>query len=330
MKALIYDPTSLKFAYKKWDSPTSKNKSNVVVDVLSAGLNRRDFWITQGMYPNIPQRPIILGSDGCVSYLGEKYIVNPNINWGAGNLPSSEYEILGLETSGTFAQKLSIEKEKLWLKPQHLSDIEAAGLPLSGLTAYRALFGKAKVTSKDKVLISGVGGGVASMAFQMVLSIGCDVWVTSGSIEKINKAKELGAQGGANYKDKEEMISLSKSVGKFDVVIDSAGGPGFSTLLKMCAMGARVVSYGATTGAWQNISAPNIFFKQISIFGSTMGSDSEFDQMIKMIEKHKITPIIDSIYPLASGGQALEKMALNKHFGKIVLTISDPFDKISS
>ena len=153
-----------------------------------------------------------------------------------------------------------------------------------------------------------------------MLPNGC-TYVTSGSEDKINKAIALGAKGGANYKDRDAMKALGKSVGGFDVIIDSAGGAGFDMLLRMCRMGANVAIYGGTAGSWEKVSVPNVFYKQLSIHGSTMGSDAEFEQMIDFVSEHKIVPVVDSVYALQDGNEAVEKMTNSPQFGKIVLRI---------
>ena len=322
-KAWVFEDRSIPLVYKEIEIPSYVDENYVGLDVHAAALNRRDFWITQGLYPNItPNVPTVLGSDCCGSYENEDYIVCPNINWGEGFFPSSDYGILGLEEFGTFSEKIYVKKNKLFPKPIHLSHEEAACLPLAGLTAYRALFSRSKLAKGEKVLISGVGGGVALIACQFAIAIGAEVYVTSSSEEKIDKAIQMGAKGGANYKDEEAMISLSKSVGGFEVVIDSAGGKGFNLLLKMCRLGARVSIYGGTTGSLRSIAAPNLFFKQISIFGSTMGSDTEFKDMIQLVNEHEIRPIIHNVRPMEEGDASLADIGRNLHFGKYVLKVN--------
>jgi NADPH:quinone reductase-like Zn-dependent oxidoreductase len=226
-----------------------------------------------------------------------------------------------MDEDGTFAEKVAVRKKNIYSKPPHLNSEQAAALPLSGITAYRALFTRCGTKAGDNVLISGIGGGTALTAFQFAVAAGANVYVTSGSEDKINKAIELGAKGGANYKDNDALKALGKSVGGFDVVIDSAGGAGFETLLRMCRKGANVAVYGGTVGSWEKISVPNIFYKQLSIHGTTMGSDLEFKKMVDFVNEHKIVPVVDSVYDLENGNSAVEKMKTSLQFGKIVLKI---------
>ncbi len=296
-----------------------KGEGQVLVEVKAAALNHRDVWITKGMYPGITL-PIVLGSDGAGLCEGKEVIINPNHNWGDNEkFQSASYHILGLPTQGTFAENVVVGKDKIYPKPSHLSMKEAAALPLGGMTAFRALFTKCQAEQGERVLISGVGGGVALFAFQFAVAKGCEVWVTSGSDEKIEKAIKMGAKGGINYKNA-DWKDFGKKTGGFDVIIDSAGGDGFSQLVKLCKPGARICFYGGTRGNITKLNPQIIFWKQISIFGSTMGSDLEFKQMIDFVAEHKIVPVVDSVYSLSEGNKAFQRMEQGLQFGKIVLT----------
>ncbi len=321
MKALVLTEIKQPLEYKDFPDPEIKD-DYVIIELKAAALNRRDWWITQGMYANIRLNSI-LGSDGCGIYNGEEVIICPSLYWGNDErFPTNQFKILGMDEDGTFAEKIAVRKNSIHKKPAHLNVEQAAALPLSGLTAYRALFTRCSAKAGDNVLISGVGGGTALTACQLAIAAGANVYVTSSSEEKINKAINLGAKGGANYKDRDAMKALGKSVGGFDVVIDSAGGAGFEMLLRMCRKGANVAIYGGTAGSLEKLSVPNIFYKQLSIHGSTMGSDLEFKKMIDFVSKHKIVPVVDSVYDLKDGNAAVEKMTESPQFGKIVLKIN--------
>ena len=319
MRALVFTGIKQPLEYKEIEPQTNRPEA-VEVNVLAAALNRRDFWITLGMYPGIVF-PTILGSDGCGMYKGKEVIFSPNVDWGSGFFPDPAYKILGLEYHGTFAEKIWIPKSHIFQKPKHLTSQQAAALPLAGLTAYRALFSRCQAKAGENVLISGVGGGVALFAMQFAIAAGCNVWVTSGSEEKIEKAKAMGALGGASYKDADALKKLGKTAGGFDVIIDSAGGSGFNNLLKLCRMGARVGVYGGTAGNYDGVSVPNVFFKQITILGSTMGSDRDFEKMVRFVRKHKIVPVVDTVLPLEKGNEALAVLAKGGQFGKVVLEV---------
>ncbi|MEM1324124.1 MAG: zinc-binding dehydrogenase, partial [Bacteroidota bacterium] len=287
----------------------------------AAALNHRDVWIQKGMYPGISY-PAVLGSDGVGQHEGQSYIINPNNNWGGDErVQHKHYHILGLPSQGTFAEAVLVDADRLHPKPPHLSDEEAAALPLAGLTAYRALFSRGQLQAGERVLISGVGGGVALFACQFAIAAGADVWVTSGSEEKITRAVALGAKGGANYKTEDWPAQLKEQARGFDVIIDSAGGAGFGELVKLCRPAGRIAFYGGTRGKFPPLSPQLLFWKQVSILGTTMGSDQDFKQMVDFVTQHKITPVVDSVFELSEGQKAFERMDQGLQFGKIVLKV---------
>lgn len=320
MKALVYTAKNTPLSYQDFDLP-APTEGEIVVNLKAAALNHRDNWITKGMYPGI-QENVILGSDGAGETGGREVILNPNIGWGDNQrFPASTYHMLGMPTNGTFAELIIVAADRAVDKPAHLTLEQAAALPLGGLTAYRVLFSRCKTMAGEKVLISGVGGGVALFACQFAIAAGAEVYVTSGSPEKIAKAVEMGAKGGANYRDEGWAKKFKKETGGFDVIIDSAGGDGFAELVKLTNRGGRIGLYGGTRGNWNNISPPIVFFNQIDILGSTMGSDQDFADMVAFVAKHKITPVVDTSFALADGNQAIARMNNGEQFGKLVLTI---------
>lgn len=320
MNALVYKAKNAPLAFESIDLPTP-GAGQVTVQLKAAALNHRDNWITKGLYPNI-REDIILGSDGAGVVDGREVIINPNNDWGDNErYPSPDYLILGMPNHGTFSEQLVCNADRVADKPAHLSMEQAAALPLAGLTAYRALFSRCQAKAGEQVLISGVGGGVALFACQFAVAAGADVWVTSGSPEKIEKAVALGAKGGANYREEGWAKKLKKETGGFDVIIDSAGGPGFGDLVKVTKPGARIGLYGGTRGNWENVAPPIVFFNQIDILGSTMGSDKDFADMVAFVNKHKIEPVVDATFSLADGNDAIARMNNGDQFGKIVLSI---------
>lgn len=293
-----------------------------VVQIETAALNHRDVWITKGRYPKL-QFPLIMGSDGAGFLDGKKVLINPSLNWGDNPaVQAKDYRILGMPDQGTYADAVCVPSRLVHPVPDHLSMEESAAVPLAGLTAFRALIKKCQPGAGEKVLISGIGGGVALFAFQFALSLGCEVYVTSGSDEKIQQSISLGAAGGVNYKDAQFAEKLAALSGGFDVIIDSAGGAGFTALLKNCRPGGRISFYGGTQGNIPELNPQMLFWRQISIFGSTMGNDAEFLEMLDFIDQHKIHPIIDSIYQLEEANEAFLRMSGGKQFGKIILKIS--------
>jgi len=171
----------------------------------------------------------------------------------------------------------------------------------------------------EKVLISGIGGGVALFAMQFAVAAGAQVFVTSSSNWKIQKAKNLGALDGLDYLQQGWGKKMAKATGGFDLVIDSAGGPGFKEIMDVCAPGARIVMYGGTRGNIPKFSPQMLFWKQISLLGSTMGNATEFASMLSFVAFHKIKPVVDRVYPVDQVKDAFDYLASGKQFGKVVL-----------
>jgi zinc-binding alcohol dehydrogenase/oxidoreductase len=249
-------------------------------------------------------------------------IINPSLDWGNNPIvQGNAFRILGYPDNGTFSDWLVISKKYVFEKPEHLSFEEAAAVPLSGLTAYRALFTKARLRAKEKVLITGVGGGAALWALQFAAAYQARVFVTSGSDEKLAKAKALGAVEGFNYKDPQWTEQAMKASGGFDIVIDSAGGPDFGKLLEIMLPGGRIVNFGRTAGNITELATRLLYWKQISIFGTTMGTRDEFLSMLDFVESRSLRPIVDQTFPLERIQDALKHMEDGNQVGKIVLKI---------
>lgn len=296
-------------------------KGEVLVKLAYAALNRRDYWISQGMYPQI-KVPVILGSDGSGTVGDRKVIVYPALHWGDNKrVQSNDYAPLGMPKDGTLAQFLAIDEKCLFDQPEYLTDAEAGCIGMAGLTAYRALFTRGECRPRERVLINGVGGGVALMAFQLAIANSAEVYVTSGSDEKIAQAMKLGAKGGFNYKKDDWYKSALADKLQFDVIIDSAGGPGFSNLIKIAAPGGRIVTYGGTHGAITKLNTQIIFWRQLSILGTTMGSPTEFKHMLSFMTKHQIRPIIDRLYYWHEVDTAFDAMRDSSQFGKLVFSL---------
>jgi NADPH:quinone reductase-like Zn-dependent oxidoreductase len=214
------------------------------------------------------------------------------------------------------AESIVVPAIQLAPKPAHLSWNESAALPLAGLTAYRAVFSRANVKAGERVLISGIGGGVALFALQFAVGAGAEVWVTSSSEAKIKRAVELGAKGGFNY----GTADWTKSAGSFDVIVDSAIGEGFEALIEVASPGARIVVFGATRGNPPTLTMRKIFWKQLSILGTTMGSPSDWSGMIAEVDRKQLKPIVSDVFALEDVAQAFDLMAQSGQMGKIVVT----------
>lgn len=294
---------------------------HVVVDLQYAALNHRDLWIQKGQYARITL-PLIPGSDGSGRLENSPVLINPSIQWGDDQrFQGKDYRILGLPDPGTLAEKVMVPADKVHPVPAHLTMPEAAALPLGGLTAYRALVVKCRPLAGDRVFISGVGGGVATLAFQMALAMGCQVYVSSGSEWKRERAMEMGAAGAFDYRDPEMIKKIQEQADGFDIIIDSAAGNAFAPLLKVCRPGARICFYGGTLGNITDLNPQMIFWKQLTIMGSTMGSDQDFSQMLSFVTRHKIQPLVDRVFPLEQINEAFAYMQAGQQFGKVVISI---------
>jgi NADPH:quinone reductase-like Zn-dependent oxidoreductase len=303
-----------------------------VVALRAAALNHRDVWIKSGQYAGI-QYPCIPGSDGAgvvsasgegvdADWLGREVVINPSFDWGSSSAAQgSGFSILGLPRQGTLAEGIGVPVTQLARKPPHLSWKEAAALPLAGLTAYRALFTRAGLKAGERVLVTGIGGGVALFAFQFALAAGADVWVTSSSSEKIAQAVALGAKGGFNYTEKTWTADATTAAGSFDVIVDSAGGDGFDGLVDVAAEGGRIVFFGATRGNPAQLPMRKIFWRQLSLLGTTMGSPEDWAAMMAFVTAREIHPVVSALLPLEHAEEAFGLMERSGQFGKIVLTM---------
>jgi len=329
MKAAVFTGIKQPLAIQQLPDPVA-GPGQAVVRLKAAALNHRDLWTQLGLYPNITL-PIILGSDGAgvvstvgpgadPSWGGREVIINPSLDWGPDpRFQGTAFRILGLPDNGTFAELVAIPAANLAPKPAHLSWEQAAALPLAGLTAWRALFTRAQLQAGERVLVTGVGGGVALFALQFAAAAGAEAWVTSGSPDKLARAQALGARGGVNYREAGWAASLQKLAGRFDVIVDSAGGEGLARLIDLAAPGGRIVFFGATTGNPQALDMRKCFFRQLNLLGTTMGSPADFAGLTAFVARHRITPVVDRVFPLAAAEAALRHMEAGAQCGKIVL-----------
>jgi len=331
MRALRLDAVN-KLALAEVPDPVPA-PGEVVVAIRAAALNHRDVWIKLGQYAGL-KFPCTPGSDGAgivasvgpgadASWVGREVILYPALDWGANeHAQAASFSILGLPRDGTLAERVAIPAGQLFPKPEHLTWQEAAALPLAGLTAYRALMVRGQLHTGERVLISGVGGGAALFALQFAVAHGAEVWVTSGSEEKIAKAVALGARGGFLYSKPGWAAEAAKVSGPFDVIVDSAGGPGFGDLIDVAAPGGRIVFFGATRGNLPDLALRKVFWRQISLLGSTMGSAADWSAMLCFVALHRIKPVVSAVFPMTHGAAAFELMEQGGQFGKIVLEIA--------
>ncbi|NIJ53622.1 zinc-binding dehydrogenase [Dyadobacter arcticus] len=333
MKAVFLVSSNEPLVMKEIATPTP-NEGQLLIKLAFSALNHRDIWIQKGQYAG-PKSGLILGSDGFgtvvesgtnvdPNWVGKEVVINPSHDWGDNPAAFGDnFKILGNPEPGTFSEYISVNAKYIHAKPFHLSGIEAAALPLAGVTTYRALFVRAGLKAGEKVLITGIGAGTALLALQYAIAAGAEVYVTSGSNEKIEKAKLMGAIDGFNYKEESWFKTAKEVTGGFEVIIDSASGSGFGNLLEVAKPGGRVIFFGGTDGPIGNIIPNKVYWRNLSILGTTMGTLQDFADMLAFTEKYKIKPVVDKVYAiLANAQEAFDYMHQGKQFGKIVLTNS--------
>ena len=319
-------------------------EGEVVLEVRSAALNHLDIWVRKGRPGVQLDMPHVLGSDGAgvvvevgpkthgVS-VGDEVILNPGLSCGCcescGRGQQSEclsFGIVGLSRPGTFAEKVAVPVQNIYPKPAHLNFNEAAAIPLAYQTAWRMLMTRAGLRAGEKVLIHGIGGGVALAALQLAKLAGAEVIVTSSSNEKLSKAEGLGADHTINYKTEKDLVKAVKDITKgrgVDIVVDAIGAATWSIDLSVVRRGGRIVLCGITTGAEATTNLQAVYWNQLTIMGSTMGSNEDVRLMLRAVETGWLKPVIDSVKPLNEIQDAMSRMEAAEQFGKIVVKITD-------
>ena len=292
----------------------------VVVALRTAAVNRRDLLVRRPPGPAyVFDLPVIPGSDGAGVRrdTGEEVVIYPGLGWGpAEDAAGPDWRILGGPDDGTYAELVKVPAENVFPKPARFSWEEAAAFPLAALTAYRALFQVGGLVEDESVLVLGAGSGVSTMAVSLAAQAGCRVLVTSSSQEKIERAKELGAEGGVLYTED----GWSEAAGPVDVVLDSVGTT-WRESAKALRPGGRLVVFGATGGPEVTLDVRALYLSWKSIRGTTMGSARDFAGLLRMVDGGAWRPVIDSVRPLEETAAAHERMQAGEHFGKLVLPI---------
>ncbi|HVD09774.1 MAG TPA: zinc-binding dehydrogenase, partial [Gaiellaceae bacterium] len=293
------------------------------MDLVAAALNRRDWWIRKGGKATLPA---VLGSDGAgvISAVGsgvenvevgDEVVINPSLGWGDHEYaPGPDFRILGVPDQGTYAERIVVEASQLRPRPRGYTWIESAALPLGGLTAWRAVVTHAKARVDRALLVPGAGGGVATFVIQIAAAVGARVLVTSSSAEKLERARVLGADGGADYREED----WPERLGPVDAVVDSVGGASWAGALRALRPGGRLVSFGDTAGEVAEVELAQVFLSWIRIQGTTMGSPREFDALLRHVAEARWRPVVDSVFPLRDAAAAHERLDAADRFGKVV------------
>jgi len=333
MKALLLTSTGGPEAavLSEVDTP-EPGAGEIGIALRAASLNHRELWISRGSYPGM-KLPTVLGADGAgvvesvgagvdPATIGREVVLYPGLNWGSReDISNEQFGLLGMPGPGTIAERICVPLASAFTKPAHLSYVQAASLPVAGLTAFRALMVKAGLRKGDRVLITGIGGGVALFALLFAKALGATVFVTSSSAETLEVARRHGAAGGFKYTDGDWGKALRKATGSIDVVLDGAPAGSFSGYIRALAYGARVVLYGSTGGPTFTASAPELFLRHASIIGTSVGSPSDFERMLEFISEHRIEPIVDREFSLDDAAEALRYLEAGNRCGKVAIKI---------
>ena len=299
----------------------------VLVELRAASLNHLDVWIRKGL-PSVP-KPRILGADGAgvVEALGagvvgldpgERVVLNPGIEAGGGRI-----HVIGEHGDGTNAELIALPATNVHPIPESLSFEEAAAFPLVFETAYRMLVTRAALRDGEWVLAWGIGGGVSTAALAIAKALGARVLVTSSSDAKLERARELGADATVNHATGDVKAAVQEATeGRgIDVVVENVGEATWATSLQIAAPGGRITVCGATTGPNPPAALHRIWWKQLSILGSTMGTGEDFAGAYELVTSGRARPVVDSVLPLEEIRAAHERLEAGEQLGKIVLKI---------
>jgi len=317
-------------------------RGEVILKVKSAGLNHLDIWVRKGRPGLKLAFPHILGCDaaGVVTgvgadvasvSVGDQVVLNPGLSCGSCEYcnrgEQSEclsFDIMGMNRQGTFAEYVAVPARNVHPKPAYMDFDQAGIFVLSCLTAWRMLFTRAQLRPGETVLLHGIGGGVALWALQLAKLAGACVIVTSSSDNKLARASQIGADHTINYKAEDVAVRVKDftSGRGVDVVIDTVGAAAWPIDFSAVRRGGKIVLCGITTGAKAETNLQALYWNQLTVMGSTMGSDEDFRQMLQAVTIAKLKPVIDSVEPLENVREAMGKMETGEQFGKIALRIS--------
>jgi NADPH:quinone reductase-like Zn-dependent oxidoreductase len=290
----------------------------VLVRLRAASLNHLDLWVRKGL-PSVP-KPRILGADGAGERVdtGERVVINPGLEHG------DVITVIGEHTDGTHAELIAVPEANVYPLDDALTFEQGAAFPLVFETAWRMLVTKAQLQPDEWVLIWGIGGGVATASLSIAKALGANVVVTSSSDEKLEHARILGADATVNHATEDVAKHVKElSGGGVHVVVETVGADTWATSLGVLRAAGRVVVCGATSGPNPPANLHRMWWKQLTIYGSTMGTRADFEGVYELIASGRAKPVIDSVFPLAEARQAHERLEAGEQLGKIVLSIPD-------
>jgi NADPH:quinone reductase-like Zn-dependent oxidoreductase len=286
----------------------------VLVELRAASLNHLDLWIRKGL-PSVP-KPRILGADGAGLVDGERVVINPGIEHG------DKITVVGEHMDGTHAELIAVPETNVYPIPDGMSFEEAASFPLVFETAYRMLVTRARLHEGEWVLVWGVGGGLGSAANAIAKALGARTIVTSSSDDKLGRV-EADVKVNHGTDDVVEAVKEATDGRGADVVVESVGEATWQRTLQAAAQGGRITVCGATSGPNPPAALHRVWWKQLSIYGSTMGRKDDFEGAYELVKSGKAKPIVDEVFPLSEARAAHERMEAGEQLGKIVLTIPD-------
>jgi zinc-binding alcohol dehydrogenase/oxidoreductase len=287
---------------------------DVLIALRAAALNHLDLWVRKGL-PSVP-KPRILGADGAGVRVdtGERVVINPGLEHG------DVITVIGEHTDGTHAELIAVPEGNVFPLPDELDFVTAAAFPLVYETAYRMLVTKAQVREGEWVLIWGIGGGVATASFEIARALGARTLVTSGSDAKLEQASAWGADVAVNHSTG-DVVGAAKEIGGADVVVETVGEATWKSSLAAVKPGGRVVVCGATSGPNPPAQLHRFWWKQLTVYGSTMGTRDDFLGAYDLVRSGRARVHVDSVFPLAEVRAAHERLERGEQLGKIVLSI---------
>jgi NADPH:quinone reductase-like Zn-dependent oxidoreductase len=300
------------------DAPDPEPKAGeILVSLRAASLNHLDIWIRKGL-PSVP-KPRILGADGAGirEDTGERVVINPGLEHGDRIL------VIGEHMDGTHAELVAVPESNVYPLPEGLSFEEAAAFPLVFETAYRMLVTKAGLKEGEWGLLWGIGGGVATAGLAIAKALGARAVVTSSSDEKLERARKLGADAAVNHADGDVIEAVKEATGGagVDVVLEHVGEATWQRSLQAVRAGGRIAVCGATSGPNPPAALHRLWWKQLTIYGSTMGTQEDFEGAYELVKAGRAKPVVDTVLPLAEARAAHERLEAGEQFGKIVLSI---------
>jgi NADPH:quinone reductase-like Zn-dependent oxidoreductase len=300
------------------DVPDPEPKpGEVLVELRAAALNHLDVWVRKGM-PSVP-KPRILGADGAGIRrdTGERVVINPGLEHGGGKI-----SVVGEHMDGTCAELIAVPEQNVYAIPDDLSFEDAAAFPLVFETAYRMLVTKARLQEGEWVLIWGIGSGVSTAALAIAKALGGRAIVTSSSEEKLARARELGADEALNHASEDVAARVKEITGAgADVIVEHVGEATWKHTLDAARQEGRIVVCGATSGPNPPAALHRIWWKQLAILGSTMGTKEDFEGAFELVKSGRARPVVDSVFPLAEARAAHERLEAGDQLGKVVLRI---------